>query len=267
MSSLDRSFGRTAFGDDAANYHAARPPYPEAVWIALRERAGLYPGIDVLEIGAGSGLATGPLLRHAPRRLVAIEPDLRLARFLRASLPDSRLEIVAEPFETASFPATSFDLVTSATAFHWLDAVPVMQRIAGLLRPGGHVALWWNVFGDPDRADPFHDATTHLFAGQRASPSQGTAGGPEHALDAEARLTDFAAAGFIADPPQFERWTLTLDPAGVRALYATYSNVTALPPAEREALLNGLVAIATERFASRVERNMTTAIYTARRPQ
>ena len=267
MSSLDRSFGRTAFGDDAANYHAARPPYPEAVWIALRERAGLYPGVDILEIGAGSGLATGPLLRRDPRRLIAVEPDPRLAQFLRTSLPDPRLEIVAEPFETASFPAAGFDLVASGTAFHWLDAVPALRRIADLLRPGGHIALWWNVFGDPERPDPFHDATTHLFAGQKASPSQGTTGRPEHALDIEARLADFAAAGFTADPPHFERWTLTLEPAGVRALYATYSNVTALPPAERAALLDGLAATATSEFGGRVERNMTTAIYTARRPQ
>lgn len=265
MSSLDRSFGRTAFGDDAANYHAARPPYPEAVWTALGERAGLRPGIDVLEIGAGSGIATGPLLRHDPRRLIAVEPDTRLAQFLRAGLTDPRLEIVAEPFETATLPAAGFDLVASATAFHWLDAVPALQRIADLLRPGGHIALWWNVFGDPDRADPFHDATARLFAGQKTSPSQSTTGRQEHALDIEARLADFVAAGFTADPPQFERWTLTLDPAGMRALYATYSNVTALPPTERKALLDALADIAVHSFAGRVERNMTTAIYTARR--
>jgi hypothetical protein len=64
MVSLERSFGRRAFGLDPANYHAARPPYPELVWHALRERAGLRAGIDILEIGAGTGLATGPLLAH-----------------------------------------------------------------------------------------------------------------------------------------------------------------------------------------------------------
>jgi SAM-dependent methyltransferase len=264
MSSLDRSFGRTAFGDDAANYHAARPAYPDAVWSALRQRAGLLPGIDILEIGAGTGLATGPLLRHAPHRLVAIEPDPRLAAFLAADLARPDLEILAETFETAQLPAASFDLVISATAFHWLDAVPALQQIAPLLRPGGHVALWWNVFGDSERADPFHDATTHLFAGHRSSPSQKSADRSEHGLDATARLADFAAAGLSADNPQFERWTLTLDPVGVRALYATYSHVTALPPAEREALLDSLEDVASRQFSGQVQRNMTTAIYTAR---
>ena len=55
---LPRSFGREAFGLDPANYHVARPAYPDVVWSALRERAGLRAGIDILEIGAGTGLAT-----------------------------------------------------------------------------------------------------------------------------------------------------------------------------------------------------------------
>ena len=58
---LDLSFGREAFGLDPANYHAARPAYPQMVWAFMRERAGLRPGIDILEIGAGT--PASPLLR------------------------------------------------------------------------------------------------------------------------------------------------------------------------------------------------------------
>lgn len=260
---LDRSFGREAFGLDAAGYHAARPPYQELVWQTLRDRAGLAAGIHILEIGAGTGLATQPLLAHNPAWLTAIEPDARLAAFLTATTPDPRLEVITSPFEAAKLPASSFDLVASATAFHWLDAVPALQRISGLLRPGGAVALWWNVFGDAKRPDPFHDATTHLFAGYRSSVSD-PPGKLPHALDLAARLADFAAAGFRADEPVLAEWTLALDPEGVRRLYATYSHINALPPAEREALLDALARVAATTFAGRVERNMTTAIYIAR---
>src|SRR3954471_9396639 len=106
---LDRSFGRQAFGLDAANYHAARPRYPEAVWTALHERAGLRPGIDILEIGAGTGLATEPLLAAGPKRLVAVEPDARLAAFLRQRLDDPRLEGIAAPFEETALAPARFD--------------------------------------------------------------------------------------------------------------------------------------------------------------
>lgn len=262
---LDRTFGREAFGADPANYHAARPPYPAATWAALRERAGLAPGVAILEIGAGTGLATGPLLAHDPASLTAIEPDARLAAFLRDALPDPRLSVLAVPFEAADLPPAAFDLVASATAFHWLDAGPALRRVYGLLRAGGAVALWWNEFSDASRRDPFHEATLPLFAGRRASPAAGAADQPPHALDAAARVRDLAEAGFEADPPQLVPWTLTLDPAGVRGLYASFSHVAALPPAERAALLDALEDTAGREFDGRVERNMTTAIYTARR--
>lgn len=262
---LERSFGREAFGADPGGYHAARPAYPEATWEALRARAGLSAGISLLEIGAGTGLATGPLLAHGPDRLVAVEPDVRLAGFLRATIRDPRLEVIAASFEAAELPPAGFDLAASATAFHWLDAVPALGRVHAMLRPGGAVGLWWNVFGDPGRADPFHEATRHLFAGQRTSLSAGDGTRPPHALDASARIGELTQAGFDADPPQFVAWTLTLDPGGVRRLYETYSNVAALPAAGRLRLLAGLEEIAAREFGGRVERNMTTAIYTARR--
>lgn len=260
MAELDRSFGRQAFGDDPVNYDASRPAYPDAVWQALRQRAGLRPGIDILEIGAGTGLATRQLLAHGPARLVAIEPDPRLAAFLHERHPS--IEIIGQPFETAELPDAGFDLVACATAFHWLDPLPALRRIAHLLRPGGHVALWWNVAGDPQRADPFHEATKHLFGDNAVSPADGNPALP-FGLDTAQRLVEFATAGFVADAPELLPWTLHLDPEGVRRLYSTYSNVNALPPDDRRRLLDGLAAVAEREFGGHVERNMVTAIYTA----
>lgn len=264
MKMLDRSIGRAAFGGDPANYHASRFPYPARLWQALRERAGLRPGIDILEIGAGTGLGTSGLLAARPLRLLAVEPDERLAGFLRSNTAGAPLAILAEPFETAALPATSFDLVASATAFHWLDQLPALAKVRRVLKRGGHLALWWNVYGDLERADPFHEATTHLFTGHAVSTAESTSGGPPFPLDEPARIADLTAAGFAPDPPEFVRSTMVLDPMGVRRLYNTYSNVTSLPPAEREALLGGLVDVAERQFGGRVERNIVTAIYTAR---
>jgi len=262
---LDRSFGRQAFGDDPANYHAARPPYPEAVWTALRERAGLRAGIDILEIGAGTGMATDGLLAARPKQLTAVEPDPRLADFLRHRVDDSHLEVLTQTFEEANLPDASHDLAVSATAFHWLDARPALRRIRGLLRPQGCVALIWNMFGDPGRADPFHQATEHLFVGHPTTPSGGGTTEAPYGFDLPARLGELRDSGFVPDKPEIHPWPLTLDPGGVRRLYATYSNVTALPSDERERLLDGLAEIAAREFCGIVTRNMTTSIYTARR--
>jgi len=261
---LDRSFGRQAFGLDPANYHAARPAYPEIVWPTLRERAGLREGTDILEIGAGTGLATEHLLAVRPRRLVAIEPDARLAAFMDERM-GRQVDVIELPFEEAVLPPASFDLAVSATAFHWLDPVPALRRIHELLRPRGSVALIWNNFGDAGRADAFHEATKHLFVGHQTSPSGGGTTDMPHGLDSAARLADFRAAGFVPGEPVIFPWTLTLDPIDVRRLYATYSNITVLPADERERVLDDLADIAEREFGGSVTRNAATSIYIASR--
>lgn len=262
---LARSFGRQAFGLSPENYQLARPPYPPAVWDVLWRRAGLRSGISILEIGAGTGLATEHLLDHEPQRLLAVEPDRRLAEFLRARLHRPELEVVEQAFEELIEAPQSYDLVVSATAFHWLDAVPALRRIHALLRDGGAVALIWNVFGDSIRPDPFHEASAHLFVGHRPSPSGGGTTQTPYGLDSEARLRDFEEASFHCDPPVMFEWTLTLDPPAVRRLYATYSNVVALEAEKREVLLDALEDLARSDFGGVVTRNMTTSVFIARR--
>lgn len=257
--------GRRAFGADAANYDRARPQYPARVFELLRARCGLAPGARVFEIGPGTGLATRPLLT-AGARVTAIEPDERLAARLRENAPADSLEIIIAPFEDVELPKGGFDLGASATAFHWLDQRPALVKVASLLRPGGWWAMWWNVFGDPDRHDPFHEATKDLLSGLAASPSQSQNWQHPFGLDAETRLADIESVG-VFDDAAFEnlKWTLVLDPGQVRALYATYSQFSVVEETERNRLLDRLEEIAATDFAGRVARNMCTSIYTARR--
>lgn len=169
----DSGFGRVAFGENPGSYHATRPAYPAWVFEVLRERCHLVPGTATFEIGAGTGLATRPLLDLGANPLLAIEPDCRLAGYLRGSIPDSALSVTVSAFEDASLDPASFDLGVSATAFHWLDEDLALSKIAALLRPHGWWAMVWNVFGDNSRADPFHEATKALLP-PPLSPSAGS---------------------------------------------------------------------------------------------
>lgn len=258
--------GRRAFGADAANYDSARPEYPERVYEILRERCGLRPGAATFEIGAGTGLATRKLLAMGASPLFAVEPDERLAAVMRRRSPDSTLHVVGTPFEDAVLPVDSFDLGTAATSFHWVDPRKALAKVSTLLRPGGWWACWWNVFGDHERHDPFHDATSDLLAGQRQSPSENAGNPIPFPLDRQKRVADLEVGGAFEDiGVEILKWTLVLDPGQVRALYATYSPFAWLDEAERNRLLDELAHIAATEFAGRVVRNMCTAIYTARR--
>jgi len=266
VAELDRSFGRSAFGLDPANYDAARPPYPERVYEILRAECGLRPATPVFEVGPGTGIATRRLIELGADPLVAVEPDPRLAAYLRRSVESPALRVVEGAFETVELRAGAFRLGCAATVFHWLDPVPALNKAARLLAPGGWWAMWWNMFGDPDVGfDAFHEATKALLAGPR-SPSAGIIGGPWFAQDRAERSAELAATGAF-EPPHYEevRWTLILDPPRVRALYATYSEMAARPEPEREALLDRLQTLAQTEFGGRVERYGVTPIYWARR--
>jgi SAM-dependent methyltransferase len=258
--------GRRAFGAGAANYDTARPQYPERVFSLLREHCGLQAGTRTFEVGPGTGLATRRLLELGASPLVAVEPDDRLAAVLRTRSPDKHLQIINLPFEDAELQEASFDLGVSATAFHWLDQRPALAKVATVLKPGGCWAMWWNVFGDLQRYDAFHEATQELLSGMATSPSQRLNWRHPFALDTEARIADLGSVGAFTElDVEILRWTLVLDPAQVRALYATYSQFSVLEEAERNRLLDGLFEIAAQEFGGRVERNMSTPIYTCRR--
>jgi SAM-dependent methyltransferase len=262
---LARSFGRQAFGDDPANYDAARPDYPDWVFDTLRERCGLGPGCATFEVGAGTGKATLPLLAAGADPLYAIEPDARLATFLRSRAGSQALHVIEAPFEAAELPLANFDLGLAATSFHWIDALAGLNRTAALLRPGGWWAMVWNLFGDNDRPDPFHDATDALLRDGPRSPSQ-DARGTGNALRTGDWMSAFGRCGAFKDiASRTESWELVIDPDQVVALYSTYSNITAYPPDERRHVLGELRRIAEEEFAGRVVRNMITILYTARR--
>ena len=237
---IDQSFGRQAFGADPGGYHAARPAYPEWVFEVLCERCGLAHCTATFEIGAGTGTASRRLLELGASPLVAIEPDTRMASYLRETIRDQALRVIFSSFEEAALDAASFDLGISATAFHWLNEDMALTKIAELLRPGGWWAMVWNVFGDDSRPDPFHEATKALLNGP-SSRSAGDRGIP-FALDAEARLAALERTGmFDLVEHRTSAWPLVLYTDQTIALYATYSNVNIRP--DRQAVLAELCRV------------------------
>ena len=127
------SFARVA---DA--YEQARPGYPAdaVLWLA-----GETP-CDVVDLGAGTGKLTRSLaaLGH---HVVAVEPLGEMLDRLRAAVPG--VTAVAGSAESMPLPDGAADVVACAQAFHWFDQEPALAEIARVLRPGGRIALVWNV--------------------------------------------------------------------------------------------------------------------------
>jgi SAM-dependent methyltransferase len=264
MQKIPLNEGRRLFGNDPKAYAAARPEYPDALYQRLVTRCGLAAGTSVFEIGPGPGLATRRLLSLGVSHLLAIEPDPRLAAFLRETIGTQTLEIDQTSFEEANLPEAAFDLGVSATSFHWLEPAPTLAKIYRSLKPGGWWAMWWNHFGS-EVPDEFHRATDHLFVGTADSPAWSGQKRTPFALDRNSRLQDLTAGGFHDAEVDLWRSSLTCDTAGLVALYSTFSPIQVLEPDSRRELLKNLAQIADGQFGGRIECPLITVLYTARK--
>ncbi|MEM7116981.1 MAG: methyltransferase domain-containing protein [Chloroflexota bacterium] len=264
---IQQKEGRRLFGEDVGNYARYRPPYPTAVFTLLQQEKGLFPNANTLEIGAGGGQATAVLLEHGANPITLVEPDARFNSILQqlAQRHDAAATILNQPFEAVALAPNSFDLAVSATTFHWVGQQAGLVKVGQLLRSGGLWAMWWTIFGDPTRPDPFRQATDGLLQSLTKSPSHQTPR-PHFALDKAQRTADLNQTGLFHLPHIEEiPWTVRLDTTQLRGLYATFSPIQKQPVAERERILDGLVEIAEKEFDGVVKRPFLTVVYLSKR--
>jgi len=260
---LQKDEGRHLFGRDPSGYEAGRPDYPSFVYDDLRDRCGLAPGAQVLEIGPGTGIVTRHLL-SAGARVVAVEPDPSLATFLGNAHQADELEVIGTTLEAADLDHGRFDMAVAATSFHWVDQEQGLRKISDSVRPGGWIALWWTLFRDPYQPDAFSMAVEDLLGpttrGAFDEPDR-----PPFQLDGEHRRRDLAVWAQGQDvESRIVSWTCILTPPQARALYASMATVIRRPLSEQRALLHQIEVLASETFGGRVERNFVTALYTGR---
>jgi SAM-dependent methyltransferase len=245
--------------------YEARPGYPDHVFDVLVERCGLRPGAKVLEIGAGSGQATLPLLDHGAR-VTAIEPGVSLARRLTERTTGRAIEVMVSAFEDVELPHRSFDLVASATAFHWVDTTVGLAKCSQLLRDAGWLALWWTIWGDPDRPDPLRDALEPILRTKAPHLLEDDAGPRAYALDLRARMAAIDDLGTFG-PVHHERWCWEgrHDPPTIRRIVATFAQWIALPEPLRTELLDDIERLARDELGGIVCRPYQTVLYSAAR--
>lgn len=144
-----KSIFNASFDVYAGNYHSVRPGYPAQLFTDIKENCSIGTDSRLLEIGAGSGIATVELAKIGCE-VVAIEPGSNLAEIARKETSQfDRVNVLEGTFE--SYQATAkFDAILAFTAFHWLSEGNRYQHVLDLLKPSGSLVLVWNSFFQSD---------------------------------------------------------------------------------------------------------------------
>ncbi len=128
------------FAAQACAYDRFRPRYPESVFDDIVRSTGLAVGDKAIEIGAGTGIATEPLVDRG-LEVTAIEPSASLAE-LAESKVIGRAQFVIGRFEDFP-PDSSVRLLVAFNSWHWVDPRIAVDLAAHLVEPGGSLALVW----------------------------------------------------------------------------------------------------------------------------
>lgn len=213
-------------------YDAARPSYPQDVFDALGELEGLR----VLDIGAGTGIATRALLAREAS-VIAVDPGGEVLR--RAITHTPGLPAVVADGAVLPVRTGSIDLVCFAQAWHWLDPSTRVAEVHRVLHQGGRWAGWWS-HARAD-AEPWFDR--YWSAIERWCPG----------TNRRQRDTDWGA--IVNEPGSFEvgarvviPWVRTISVDDWMTDQASHSYVLELPPERRVQLLDELRRIVDGAF-------------------
>lgn len=141
-----------SFDGAAAQYAAARPGYPAALFDAVEELAGLpLRDARTLDVGAGTGISTRRL-HDRGARVVAVEPGPGMAAELRRSLP--HVPLVRGDGNSLPFAGASADLITYAQSYHWTDRARSTPRPCASCGPAARSPSGGTSPTTPSRGSP-----------------------------------------------------------------------------------------------------------------
>jgi SAM-dependent methyltransferase len=238
---------RLSFGTVAAQYERHRPGYPAEMVDAVLEYARAQPGDRILDVGAGTGRAT-LLFAQRGYALTAIEPDGEMAAVAsrRAATAGLTIETIKTDFEHASLPAQGFQIVISATAWHWVAPRRRNQLAARLLKPGGALAPFWNRAQwreNPLRPafDRAYAAVEQEFGARPRGPMNPFGAPPQIRDDREWLEEEFRGNTDFSDlDARVYQWQQRYTTDEYIGLVGTHSDHIMLPPGARERLFGAI---------------------------
>lgn len=132
------------FDTVASTYEKLRPGYVEELYQAIFDYIPIPESSRVVEVGIGGGQATLPILQTGCE-LTAVEYGAHFSELCAEKFKDyPNFSVVTSKFEEAEFESNAFDLVFSASAFHWVPEEIGYPKVFSMLKKGGVFARFAN---------------------------------------------------------------------------------------------------------------------------
>ena len=242
---MNTDFLKNTFSKVIEDYDTARPGYPTELYDTVIRFAGIDGDASVLEVGAGTGQATDLFLRGGFRFDLLEVSDEQVA-FLKQKYGNNPKVSVKKDYFEEFDGEIKYDLIYSATAFHWVDSTVGYPKAWEMLKPGGTLAVFWHMSSVTYYSGGIFDGLNKLKLKYLPQESPGF---DEEGVQRvkEKRIAQIQAGGCFGLPEIYEyRWTDTYDADRYVTLLNTYSGTQTLSGESRRAYLDEVRAFINE---------------------
>ena len=128
----------------ASAYEKFRPTYPDELYKMIFDYIALNDSCHAVEVGIGGGQATLPILKSGCN-VTAVEYGKKFSELCKEKFKEyQNFSVITNKFEDTNFPDDTYDLVYSASAFHWVPEDIGYTKVFSMLKSGGVFARFAN---------------------------------------------------------------------------------------------------------------------------
>ncbi len=254
---------KIVFDQIARDYDEVRPGYPQELIDDIISISGIPEDGRILEIGCGTGQATIPFAKRG-YYMICLDIGKEMATLAAKKCQKyPRVHIYPISFEEWKPEMNSFDLVISATAFHWISPEIGYPKAAQVLKDSGYIAIFSNLHPTPYTG--FFQAVQRVY--QSVVPEWKD---PNSGPSTENKIKP--TENYINRTGLFEKvlvkrypWTKKYTADQYIKLLNTYSDHRCLDKKRRKKLFNDIRTLIEDEYGGRIIRPYLTVLYIAKK--
>jgi ubiquinone/menaquinone biosynthesis C-methylase UbiE len=251
------------FDEAVINYEKRRPTYGTELFKDVIKYAEITKDKSLLEVGCGTGQATEPFLK-TKCKVTAVELGENLASFTREKFKAyENFNIVRSAFEDYKSDDNKFDMLYSATAFHWIPDEIGYKKAYRILKSGGTIALFWNRPSPNDKDNPVHQKIQSIY--REVLPQWSNNVTQSQDKPKYSSINKIEQYGFVNVETKEYHNTRKMTGVEYVELLNTYSDHIALEKPIKSLLHDG-IRTAIEELGNEIIINDTVELYLAKKP-
>lgn len=251
---------KATFNNIINDYEVARPGYPPELFSDIISYSKINSASKILEVGSGTGQATDYFVKNS-YHMIGLELGQEQANHLSKKYEDnSNFESVCSSFEDYESKNDFFDMIFSATAFHWIKPEIGYSKAYNLLKQNGTLAIWWHLSSIMRHETELFTDIREIY--HKYAPELDTSKSNEE-MDAihQLRITQFQTQNLFDKPTtKIYKWRDVYSTEKYIKLLNTYSSFQIID-AEKRTFISESVANYIERKGGKIEVPQVVRLY------